>query len=126
VIPMAARPRSSRARAALIVIRSTWGTLLLLAPDRLVAPPGATGTNVPGGSRSVLVGARLLGVRQVLEASLLARHADQAPPVWSIAVDAVHALSMLGLAAAAPPLRGAALRSAACAVALATLSAYER
>jgi hypothetical protein len=120
-----AAPRSSRTRAALIVIRSTWGTLLLLAPDRLLAPPRSVGTNLPGGPRSVVVGARLLGARQVLEASLLARHADQAPPGWSIAVDAVHALSMLGLAAAAPPVRGAALRSAAFAAALATLSAYE-
>jgi hypothetical protein len=68
----------------------------------------------------------VLGVRHLLEGALLARAARRPPPEWSIAVDGLHGISMLALAAARPPLRRDALRSAASAFTLAGLSAYER
>jgi hypothetical protein len=67
-----------------------------------------------------------LGARQLVEGVVLARHPRDPPPEWSVTVDALHSLSMLGLAAITPRLRPAALRSAASALTLAALSAYER
>jgi hypothetical protein len=78
---------------------------------------------VPGYART---GVRVLGARQLIEGAVLARHPRDPPPEWSVAVDALHALSMLGLAALQRGLRPAALRSTAAALTLAALSAYER
>jgi hypothetical protein len=69
---------------------------------------------------------RVLGVRQLVEGAVLARHPRRPPPAWSIAVDALHGLSMIAVAAGMPGLRPAALRSAASAFTLTALSAYER
>jgi hypothetical protein len=114
------RPRSPAARTALTAARIAWGTALLVSPDRFLAK---CPDPVPGYAR---VGVRVLGARQLVEGAVLARHARRPPPEWSIAVDALHALSMLALAAARPGLRPAAVRSAASALALTALSAYER
>jgi hypothetical protein len=97
--------------------RMAWGALLLTAPDRMLAKP------VPSYVRA---GVRILGARHLVEGAVLARHARRPPPRWSIAVDALHALSMLALASARPRLRPVALRSTASALTLAALSAYER
>lgn len=114
------RPRSPAARTALTTARIAWGIALLVSPDRVLAKcPGP----VPGYARA---GVRVLGARQLVEGAVLARHARRPPPEWSIAVDALHALSMLALAAVRPGLRPAAVRSAASALALTALSAYER
>ena len=100
--------------------RIAWGALLLALPQR-VLPEG------PDPAPAYVLGAvRVLGVRHLLEGAVLVRHARRAPPRWSIAVDALHALSMIALAAARPALRRDALGSAASALTLATLSAYER
>ncbi|HSC04998.1 MAG TPA: hypothetical protein VLC49_16825 [Solirubrobacteraceae bacterium] len=114
------RSRSSGARVALTVTRIVWGAVLLASPDRVLAK---CPDPVPGYAR---VGVRVLGVRQLIEGAVLARHARRPPPEWSIAVDALHALSMLALAALRPGLRPAAVRSAASALTLTALSAYER
>jgi hypothetical protein len=114
------RPRSPVARTALTTTRIVWGAVLLVSPDRVLA-------NCPDpvpGYASVAV--RILGARQLVEGAVLARHARRPPPEWSIAVDTLHAVSMLGLAALRPGLRAAAVRSAASALALTALSAYER
>jgi hypothetical protein len=57
---------------------------------------------------------------------MLLRAPERRPPVWAIAVDLVHAASMLAVAAASPTLRRDALRSAAMATALSALSASQR
>ena len=100
--------------------RMAWGALLMVSPQRMLAqdPDPAPGY--------VRLGVRVLGARQLVEGAVLARRAGLPPPKWSIAVDALHALSMLALAATKPRLRPAALRSAASALSLAALSAYER
>ncbi len=104
----------------LVGARMAWGARLLVSPDRVLAKcPGP----VPGYARA---GVRVLGARQLVEGAVLARHSRRPPPEWSIAVDALHALSMGALAAARPTLRPAALRSAASALAFTALSAYER
>jgi hypothetical protein len=114
------RPRSPAARTALAAARIAWGTVLLISPNRVLEKcPGP----LPGYARS---GVRVLGARQLIEGAVLARHPRDPPPEWSVAVDAIHALSMLGLAALQPQLRPAALRSTAAAMTLAALSAYER
>jgi hypothetical protein len=92
----------------------------MVSPDRALAK---CPDPVPGYARAAV---QVLGVRQLVEGAVLARRARRPPPAWSIAVDALHGLSMLALAAARPGLRPAALRSAASAFALTALSAYER
>jgi hypothetical protein len=113
-------PRSPAARTALTAVRIAWGTVLLVEPDRVLAK---CPDPVPGYARAAV---RVLGARQLVEGAILARHARRPPPEWSIAVDALHGLSMLALAAVQPGLRPAALRSAASAFTLTALSAYER
>ena len=100
--------------------RIIWGSVLLASPDRVLAK---CPDPVPGYAR---VAVRVLGARQLVEGAALARHPRRPPPEWSIAVDALHALSMLAVAAARPDLRPAALRSACGALTLTALSAYER
>jgi hypothetical protein len=100
--------------------RIVWGAVLLASPDRALAK---CPDPVPGYARLAV---RVLGVRQLVEGAVLARHARRPPPEWSIAVDGLHSLTMLALAATQPGLRPAALRSAASALALTALSAYER
>jgi hypothetical protein len=114
------RPRSPGARTALTAARITWGAVLLASPDRVLAK---CPDPVPGYAR---VAVRLLGVRQLVEGAVLARHPRRPPPEWSIAIDALHGLSMLALAALRPGLRPAAVRSAASALSLTALSVYER
>jgi hypothetical protein len=70
--------------------------------------------------------ARVLGARQLVESGLLLREPKRRPPVWAIAIDLVHAASMLGVAAVSLDLRRDALRSAAVAGALSALSASQR
>ncbi len=114
------RRGSARTRTALVAGRLAWGVLLATHPDSVLSGPGDP---PPGYVRSA---ARVLGVRHLVEGVLLARRARQPPPEWSIAVDALHGISMVGLALARPPLRRDALRSATCAFGLAALSSYER
>jgi hypothetical protein len=68
----------------------------------------------------------VLGARHLREGALLARRGDRSPPEWSVAVDALHGLSMVALAAFSPVLRRDALRSAASAFTLAGASAAVR
>ncbi len=113
--------RFDRARAELIAIHGVWGAALLLFPERFIR---RTGSQHPAAALGVA--ARVLGARHVSEAGLLARSPHRPPPRWPIAIDALHAASMLGLAAASPRLRGNALASATIAFCLAGLAAWER
>jgi hypothetical protein len=112
--------RSASTRTALVAARLAWGAVLLLSPQRVLAEPT---DRLPGYVPAV---ARVLGARHLVEGALMARHPQSPPPRWSIAVDALHGLSMLALATARPTLRADALRSARAALSLAALSAYER
>ena len=97
-----------------------WGALLLAAPERVLAEG-------PDPTPAYVLGAvRVLGVRHLVEGAMLVRRARLPPPAWSIATDALHALSMLALAAVRPRLRPNALRRAASALTLAALSAHAR
>lgn len=114
------RLQSPASRTILVGARIVWGARLLVWPERVLAK---CPDPVPGYARPAV---RVLGARQLIEGAVLARNARRPPPEWSIAVDALHGLSMLALAAARPGLRPAAVRSAASALALTALSAYER
>lgn len=91
----------------LLMIRAVWGTMLVLSPARLV------GGSPDREHRRLMLGARLLGARHLIQAGLLVRHAGEPPPRWSISVDAMHGASMLVLAVPRSNLRSVALRSAA-------------
>lgn len=107
-------------RPALIVARGAWGAALLLGPRRLLATARAPAP------RSVLVAARVLGARRAAEALLLAGDLDRPPPHWSVAVDGLHALSMLIVATVSSRHRRDAVISAAVALSLAGLSGQQR
>lgn len=104
----------------LLLTRAVWGASLLLAPDRLLAHVGDRSTEVERMTR-------VLGARHLAEAVILiARRGTRPPPRWPIAVDAVHALSMLALAAMVPRHRRAALSSAGIAGGLVAWAELER
>ncbi len=91
-------------------IRLVYGLVLLLAPDRLAH--AATGVTLDGRARAV---ARILAVRQISQALLTGRAERPLPPRVGQAVDALHALSMAGLAIANPRRRRLAIASCAAA-----------
>jgi hypothetical protein len=98
------------------LLRAGWGGALLIAPDRLLS--------LFGGERSapVIMAMRVLGFRHVLEAVVMVAEDDPRPPRWMIAIDLVHAVSMVGVAASWPSVRRDALLSAASALSLVGLS----
>jgi hypothetical protein len=104
----------------LAIARGAWGAALLIAPDRFLARNEGQSS---GSERAV---ARVLGARQLAEAGILVCAPERRPPIWAIAVDLIHAASMLAVGAASPTLRRDALRSAAIATALSALSASQR
>lgn len=98
---------------ALVTVRALLGAIYLTEPQWI---PGLLGVAVDSRARLVV---RILGARQLLQAALMA--AMPSPPTWLLAgaVDALHAGSMLGLAALDARWRRAALTDAAAAIALA-------
>jgi hypothetical protein len=104
----------------LAIARGAWGAALLIAPDRFLAREAGQAFC---SERAV---ARILGARQLAEAGILLRAPKRRPPIWAIAVDLLHAASMLAVAAASPTLRRDALRSAVVSTALSALSASQR
>ncbi len=109
--------RFDRARMELIACHGAWGAALLLLPRRFIRHPA---------SARLVVAARVLGARHICEAGLLAHVPQRPPPRWPIVVDALHAATMFGLAAAGPRLRVSALASATIAFCLAGLAAWEQ
>ena len=87
-------------------VRLAYGLALVLAP-RTVA--GAVGERP---DRAVLAVMRLLGVRHLVQASLLARSREPRRVRLGAGVDGAHGASMLALAAALPRHRTLALASA--------------
>lgn len=74
-------------------IRASWGLLLLLAPHAVLAR--LHGVRV---DRRALVVARILGARQVVQASLSGANPTPEILAAGVWVDAVHSLTALGLA----------------------------
>lgn len=101
------------------LIRGAWGAVLLADPGLPLRLGGGLD------SRGVRAAVRILGARHLVEALILAEAGDQRSARWIRAVDAVHATSMLLLAALSPRLRRDALLSAASASGLVMLSLSE-
>jgi hypothetical protein len=97
------------------IVRGVWGGVLLLDPGLPLRLGGGLDT------KGVRTATRILGARHLIETVVLTRN-DPRARRWIAAVDALHALSMLGLAAVSPRLRRDALLSAASASALVTMS----
>ena len=98
------------------IVRGAWGGILLLDPGLPLRLGGGLDT------RGVREATRILGARHVIETVVLTRTHDARVRRWIAAVDGVHALSMLGLAAVSPRLRRDALLSAASASGLVAIS----
>jgi hypothetical protein len=98
------------------IVRGVWGAVLL-------ADPGLP-LRVGGGrqAREVILAMRLLGARHLAEAVILARSGSPGTRRAIVAVDLLHAATMLGLARARADLRRDALLSAASASVLVAVS----
>ncbi|MFJ8690702.1 hypothetical protein [Micromonospora wenchangensis] len=103
-------------RRAALTGRVAWGGLLLFAPGILLRPVGPTST-------TALATLRVLGARHLTQTALTLRWPVPGVLVAGAAVDAVHALTALALAAADRRQRHAALADAAVATAWAVLGA---
>ena len=98
-------------------VRAGWGLLLVAAP---AAVPRRSG----GGSDGrALVVARVLGVRELLQATVTAAVPARSVVGAGAAIDAVHAVTAVGLALVDPRRRALALASAATAAGWAALGA---
>ena len=86
-----------------ITLRVGWGVLLLAVPGRVLSAGGWTDAGT--GPRRVV---RVLGVRHLVQSALEVR-VPQVAPVWWIAVDALHAVSALGVATVSGPWRRVAV-----------------
>jgi hypothetical protein len=106
-------------RRAAAALGAAWGLALLARPEDLLRAAGAD----PGLPYAVPA-ARVLGARHLLQAAILtARPVEVAP--WAAATDALHAASMLPLAASSR-YRGPALVSATVAGLLSALTRGRR
>lgn len=96
---------SRRVRARrLPPVRVAWGAALLLAPDRVLRA-------LPHGQidRPALAFARVLGVRDLVQAAVIARRPTRGRILAGAAVDATHATTMVALALIRPDRRKLAL-----------------
>jgi hypothetical protein len=110
------------ARAATVISRGRllYGSALVLAPDALLGELHAGAVD-----RRARTFARVLGARQVIEAMLVGPGASPRRIRLGAAVDGVHALTMVTLAAVDPRRRGLAGANALVATALALLGLEE-
>jgi hypothetical protein len=91
-----------------VAVRAGYGAILLLAPDRVSRR--ATGRTPDRISRAVV---RILGARHLTQAVMSIGTSSRVVQALGAEVDALHSLSMLGLAAVDPPRRRGALIDAA-------------
>lgn len=91
----------------LTAIRTAWGAALLIAPGLILR-------RLPAQRHAGLVRAiaRLLGLRHLVQAAIVARRPTRGRILAGAAVDAAHATSMLALAALQPEHRVLALGEA--------------
>lgn len=97
--------------------RLLLGAVGLLIPRSVVPLWGAD----PRSERVVVV-ARVLGARHLAQGALLAAHPTRRADIVSAAVDLLHGLTMVALAAASPRFRRPAATSACVAVTFASLT----
>jgi hypothetical protein len=83
-----------------VAVRAGYGAILLLAPDRL--SHRVTGHSPDRLSRAVV---RILGARHLIQAVVSIGPSGRAVRALGAEVDALHSLSMFGLAALNPPHR---------------------
>jgi hypothetical protein len=100
----------------LVCGRIVFGALLLFAPEGVLRPVARRRIVAP--ERRV---ARVLGVRNLAEGAMIARHAGRGRLLAGAAVDATHSLSMTALAIASRKERRLALASALIAATTATM-----
>ncbi len=98
----------------LIAVRAAYGAVLLVGSERLLSR--LSRAPVDAGARAV---ARILGARELLQAELTRRHPTRAVLRAGAGIDAVHAVTMVALAAADPGRRTLATQNAVTAGALA-------
>ncbi|WBB71365.1 hypothetical protein O7602_16515 [Micromonospora sp. WMMD1128] len=111
------RRRPGRAlRGAAVTGRFAWGALLLLAPGTLLRPVGPATT-------AATTTLRVLGARHLAQTAVVLRWPAPGVLAAGAAVDGVHALTALALAAVDRRQRHAALADAAVAAAWAALGA---
>jgi hypothetical protein len=106
--------RPSASTAALIVVRATAGSALLLAPDRVLEV--LPGHRTDRATRNV---ARVLGARDLIEAGLLWNRPSRRRVLIGVGVDITHVATMVALAVARPEDRAPSLSSALGALVLA-------
>jgi hypothetical protein len=90
------------------IVRLAWGLILLVAPGRVLAVAGPFRDQ-----RRVRGVARLLGLRHIAQAAYTARRGDARAAEVGAAVDALHGLSMAGLALRSGAVRRPAALNAA-------------
>ncbi len=112
--PVVSAPIAGRA-TSVAAVRSGWGVLL-------VAAPGAVLASLPGvqPTPSTKAVARVLGARQLTQGAAALAGSEIARRAWW--VDALHAASMVALAAAVPAHRRLAAIDATIATAFATVT----
>jgi hypothetical protein len=103
----------------LVYGRIAFGALLLFEPDDVLRPVARRRIAAP--ERRV---ARVLGVRNLAEGAILARHPGRGWLLAGAAVDATHSLSMTALAIASRKQRRLALASALTAATTATMGLF--
>lgn len=106
----------------LAYLRTAYGAVLLAAPRALLESAARNRID-----RAALVFARVLGVRQLMEALLITERGPQGR--WAragAAVDGLHAVTTLALAVAKPARRRLALANAFVAIVLAPEGLHER
>jgi hypothetical protein len=108
------RTKAASVAATLAAAAGTaWGLALVVQPERILT--ALDGETAP--DPALVAGARVLGVRHVVQAIVLVRRPNLAAR-WGIGIDVAHAVSMLGLAAVDHRRRRAELVSAAVSLAL--------
>jgi hypothetical protein len=113
---MSHRSRMKRGRVA-AAVRAGWGGALLLVPGKIVGIGGQLSA-----PRSAVAIARMLGLRQLLQAAVTAVAPTGRVAGLSAAVDALHAGTDVGFAAASPRWRRIAAADAVIATAFAAAS----
>ena len=86
------------------VVRTAWGAVLLLMPERLLG--AGTGRPIPAAAVTTV---RVLGLRQLLQAGVAAARPTGPVARLSALVDTAHVGSCVGIAAWSPRWRRAAL-----------------
>ncbi len=113
------RPDQETAFRRLELVRGLWGLAVLVAPGRFLS---AVGT---GGDQTMVVIGRILGARHLTQAVLSGARPSPEVLAMGVWVDAVHALTALGLAAVSPSRTGVGLADAVGAAGWAAAGYYD-